>query len=89
MASKVTHIKLSDPKKDTTEEIVKVKLSNGQVETVAEVVKWIDKNYKYYYTNVDGSEAEIESVHPAGRDPYIRTKANKTTKDNLLSLPKF
>nr|WP_243884401.1 DUF3892 domain-containing protein [Lactiplantibacillus plantarum] len=26
---------------------------------------------------------------PPYRDPYIRTKANQTTYDNLLSLPRF
>ncbi|EKD5215975.1 TPA: DUF3892 domain-containing protein [Enterococcus faecalis] len=31
----------------------------------------------------------VEPVHPRNRPVYIRTKANKTTKDNLLSLPRF
>jgi len=89
MPFQVTHIRLSNTFSDSAESIEKVKLSSGTIETVAEVVKRIDYGYEYFYTQVDGSKALIETVHPIGGDPYIRTKANKTTKDNLLSLPEF
>lgn len=89
MSYQVTHIRLSSPIYDTTQEITDVKLSTGAVESVQSVVKFIDQGMKYYYTDVRGSQAEIETVHPSYGDPYIRTKANSTTRDNLLSLPKF
>lgn len=41
---------------------------------------------KYSFSD---TASEVESVHPQYGAPYIRTKANYTTKDNLLSLPRF
>lgn len=70
-------------------DIEKVKLSGGTVESVTEVVKFIDKGYEYYFTSSQGHRTGVETVHPSYSDPYIRTKANQTTSDNLLSLPKF
>lgn len=84
----ITHIRLSSTG-NSTEHITHVKLSTGTIETVSQVVKYIDSNFEYYYTTGGGSKAVVESVHPTGRPAYIRTKANNTTKDNLLSLPQF
>lgn len=85
----ITHIRLSDEFFPTTEKITHVKLSDGVVETVAQAVKYIDAKYIYYYVNSYNNNTEVEAVHPYGRLPYIRTKANSTTKDNLLSLERF
>lgn len=84
----ITHIRLSS-NGYSAEHITHVKLSTGTAETVAQVVGYIDSNYEYYYTTGGGSKAIVESVHPVGRPAYIRTKANNTTKDNLLNLPQF
>lgn len=84
----ITHIRLSN-NGYSTEHITHVKLYAGTVETVDQVVKYIDTNFEYYYTTGGGSKAIVESVHPVGKPAYIRTKANNTTKDNLLSLPRF
>lgn len=89
MAYQITHVRLSDDNTTSTEHITHVKLSSGVVETKAQVVKYIDSGMEYYYTLSDNSKAYVETVRPVGRDPYIRTKANNTTKDNLLSLPRF
>lgn len=89
MANRITHIRLSSNYASTTEHITHVKLYGGQVQTKADVVRYISSGYQYYYTRVDGSKAEVEVVRPSGREPYIRTKGNHTTKDNLLSLPRF
>ncbi|MGV9033301.1 DUF3892 domain-containing protein [Lactococcus lactis] len=86
---KITHIRLSDECPSTTEKITHIKLSDGDVETIAQAVRYIDDNHVYYYVNSYGNTTEVETVHPYGRDPYIRTKANSTTTDNLLSLPRF
>ncbi|KKX52426.1 DUF3892 domain-containing protein [Brevibacillus borstelensis] len=90
MASyQITHVRLSDSNSTSTEHITHVKLSGGTVETKADVVKYIDGGHEYFYTTSSNSKAYVETVHPVGRPAYIRTKANSTTKDNLLSLPRF
>lgn len=89
MSYKITHVRLSDNNATSTEAITDVKLSDGREETKEEVVKSIDKGNRYYYTQSMGSRAEVETVHREGKKPYIRTEANRSTKDNLLSLPKF
>ncbi|MGG1878276.1 DUF3892 domain-containing protein [Paenibacillus cisolokensis] len=89
LSFKITHVRLSDSNSSSTEHITHVKLESGTVETTEQVVRYIDLNWEYFYTAAGGSKAIVESVHPTGRAPYIRTKANSTTKDNLLSLPRF
>lgn len=86
---KITNIRLSDEYPSTTEKITHIKLSDGDVETIAQAVRYIDDKHVYYYVNSYGNDTKVETVHPYGRDPYIRTEANNTTKDNLLSLDKF
>lgn len=87
--SKITHIRLSGESSQLTDKITHVKLSDDTVETVAQVVLYIDNKNDYYYVDSSGARIEVESVHPSGKLPYIRTKSNATTKDNLLNLPTF
>lgn len=81
-------------------QIVKVELSKGG--TTHEHIEWVTwaENGKkerelrskvaariqareaFYYTNAGGSRAEVEHY---GKD-FIRTKGDKSIKDNLLSL---
>ncbi|MCY7908300.1 DUF3892 domain-containing protein [Bacillus inaquosorum] len=89
MIYQITHIRLSNNSSTSTENISHIKLSNGIEETKAQAVKYIDGGSQYYYTQSTGSRAIVETVHPATREPYLRTKANNTIKDNLLNLPKF
>lgn len=89
MAYQITHVRVSDSFPTSIDKITAVKLSDGSVETVAQVVKYLDLFMEYFYTTSANSRALVEAVHPAGRPPYIRTKANATTKDNLLNLPRF
>lgn len=70
-------------------DIQKVRLSDGSDEMVEQVVRYIDNNFEYYFTSREGLKTKVETVHPAYSDPYIRTKANQITSDNLLSLPRF
>lgn len=87
--NKITHIRLSSEYEPTTDKITQVKLEDGTVESISQVVLYVDNNHFYYYVNSFGNQIEVETVHPNGILPYIRTKANSTTKDNLLSLPRF
>lgn len=80
----------TEPSNATDESnITKVKLANYDVLTVAAVVNNIDHGYAYYFTARNGRKPAVEAVHPFGRDPYIRTKANSVTSDNLLNLRRF
>lgn len=88
MSYQITHIRLSSTGY-SNEHITHVKLSSGVQETVQQVVSYIDAKFEYYYTSANGSKAIVETVHPVGKAAYIRTKANNTTQDNLLSLPRF
>ncbi len=89
MAYHITHIRTSENNATTTDKITRVKLEGGTEETVEQVVKYLDAKMEYYYTTSNNSKALVESVHPTHGQPYIRTKANHTTKDNLLNLPRF
>lgn len=89
MAYEITHVRLTSEYQNDEEHITDVKLSDGTEETVTQVVHFIDALMEYYFTARNGSHADVESVHPSGRNPYIRTKPNHTTTDNLLSLPRF
>ena len=74
MAYRIVAIRTKYSFSDTADDIIAVKLDFGST---------------YYYTDNLGIKSEVESVHPQYGAPYIRTKANYTTKDNLLSLPRF
>lgn len=89
MKYQITHIRLSNTGFESNEKITDVKLSNFEVKTIHQVIVSLEVGNEYYYTNVDGSTAYVEAVFPSSGTPYIRTKANYTTKDNLLSLPRF
>ncbi|MBC9787190.1 DUF3892 domain-containing protein [Carnobacterium maltaromaticum] len=89
MPYQITHIRLSDANATGSEKITAVKLSDNSAEYVSDVVKRIDLGLEYYYTTATYSRANVETVHPSFGNPYIRTKANKTERDNLLSLPRF
>lgn len=88
--SEIKKIRVTDNTKSGTEKISDVQLSSGKTETVAQVVSNLESNDKYYYTTSSNSKADVEAVYPKnGRKPYIRTVANGTESDNLLSLPRF
>ncbi|MGZ4107625.1 MAG: DUF3892 domain-containing protein [Tumebacillaceae bacterium] len=89
MAIKITHIRLSNPTTDSPKHITHVKVDQygNSTYTVQQIVQSIREGYGYYYTDRFGSSAEVEAVN--AQPPYIKTKANRTTVDNLLSLPRF
>ncbi|MCH5385246.1 DUF3892 domain-containing protein [Limosilactobacillus reuteri] len=89
MANQIVAVRIKDIFALKPSDITDVKLLDGSIESVQSVVKYIDSGSVYFYTTSWNSRAEVETVHPDFRDPYIRTKANYTTADNLLSLPKF
>jgi trans-aconitate methyltransferase len=56
---------------------------------VSTVVSDIDTYRINYYTQVGWAHAEVETVHPTGRRPYIRTKSDGSLNDNLLKLDRY
>jgi len=89
LANKITHVRVSEYNPTSTDKITDVKLSQGTSESVSQVVRYLDSGAEYYYTTSTNSRALVETVHPDYKPAYIRTKANRTTKDNLLNLPRF
>lgn len=89
MAYQIVAVRTKNIFSSKPSDITAVKLSDRSIESVQTVVKYIDSGLEYFYTTSWTSKAEVESVHPDFRDPYIRTKANYTTTDNLSNLPKF
>jgi hypothetical protein len=73
------------------EHISKVKTSGGSEWSRATVVKDIREGGDSYYTEVNGSKADVIVVECPNCtfSDYIKTTADSTTADNLLSLPKF
>jgi hypothetical protein len=52
-------------------------------------IQWIDANLARFYTidRTTGLRVYIYVVREAGKQPYLRTKADGKWKDNLLALP--
>jgi hypothetical protein len=73
------------------EHISMVKTSGGGEWSRDEVIKDINAGTYSYYTEVDGSKAEVIVVECPNCtfDDYIKPTADSTTADNLLSLPTF
>ncbi|UNK55620.1 DUF3892 domain-containing protein [Rahnella aceris] len=62
---------------------------NGGTWTVAQVVAAIENNnHTFYVQDIYGNRASVGVVDPGnGNRKFIRTYADKTWTDNLLSLP--
>jgi hypothetical protein len=68
-----------------------VKTAGGEVLKRSEVVERIQKGTQSFYTYVNGSQASVIVVKcpTCSNNDYIKTTADSTTADNLLSLPSF
>lgn len=62
--------------------------STGQ-STKADMVEFIDVDNGKAFVESATSKVEVGVVKPQGGTPYLRTLANGTWTDNLLSLPRF
>jgi Protein of unknown function (DUF3892) len=73
--------------------ISEVKTAGGDVFTRSEVARRIENGEQSFYTYVAGSQASVVVVKcphaGCSSSDYIRTTADSTTADNLLSLPSF
>lgn len=68
---------------------VMLKDCSAEGEPVSNVIGWIEnRQHSFFAAPPNGLRAEVEVVQ-SGAKKYLRSKANKTTKDNLLLLPPF
>lgn len=79
----------ADP--DRHAHITEVKTSDGREWTRDAVLEDIRSGDDSFYTELDGRRVSVIDVEcpKCSFGDYIRTKADKTTADNLLSLPSF
>lgn len=92
MSIEITHVRYSDTQK-THESITNYKWVGREdggtgSSTKANLVAWVDNNN----VAVVGSgvqQVRVGSVHPERSPAYLRTYADKTWTNNLLSLPTF
>jgi hypothetical protein len=71
--------------------ISEIKTAGGEVLTRSEVARRIESGTQSFYTYVAGRQASVVVVEcpRCTSNDYIRTTADSTTADNLLSLPSF
>lgn len=71
--------------------ISEVKTAGGEILTRSEVARRIENGTQSFYTYVARSQASVVVVKCpfCTSSDYIRTTADSTTADNLLSLPPF
>lgn len=88
MAGRIVAVRVAHP--GTMEQhITHFKLDSGTVFTRAEMVAYVKLSPDTYYTNVEGHKAYVEVAVSSNGTEYVKTKADYTTKNNLLSLPRF
>jgi hypothetical protein len=85
----VTCITKSNPNSKQHEHITHLgNTAEGWKQTREEVIRLIDaKIYTYFAKDpYTGKRSDVVVVRPAGAVPYVRTQADGTMNDNLLSL---
>ena len=88
----ITHVRVSDNNATSTEKITHVKiLNNDPAYTVNDIIGFINKGHNFFYTTsgYQSTKAHVEIAKSSLGNYYLKTKANSTTKDNLLNLPRF
>ena len=93
MAVRVTHVRFSSTSR-THETITHYKWTNLQdsstdSSTKATMVDWIDNKKGRAVVGTGSAQVEVGVVHPASGLPYLRTYADGSWSNNLLSLPPF
>ena len=91
MAFQIVAVRTESSADGSHQHISEVKTSGGNEWSRDSVVKDIRNGSYSYYTEVDGSKAEVIVVECPNCTfgDYLKTTADGTTADNLLSLPKF
>lgn len=88
MASRITNVRVAQP--GTHEQhITDFKMDTGTAFTKSQMVAYVSMSPGSYYTSADGKRAEVIVAQSENNVPYVKTKPDSTTKNNLLSLPRF
>ena len=94
MSIRITHIRLSsnyDVDHENITDFRWVGYEDGKTgdSSKAILVDWIDGQGGKAYVESSRTKVAVGVVKPQGRKPYLRTYANGSWTDNLLSLPRF
>jgi hypothetical protein len=90
----ITHIRLAE-NGFAPEHIIRVRWedTNNTAKPTGEMdipttISWLEQG-NHAYVSVGRDTAEVTVVRPSSGRPYIKTRPDHTTRDNLLSLPRF
>ena len=93
MSIRVTHVRLSAGgyahEHITDLRWVSYETSKSGDSSKSTIVNWIDVEGGTAYVESGTTKVPVRVVKPSGQTPYLRTQANRTWTDNLLSLPRF
>lgn len=88
MGTRIIAVRVAEP--GTHEQhITDFKTNSGNVMPKISMIGFINYWGNVYYTLEDGKRAELVIAYDSNGMPYVKTKADNTTKNNLLSLPRF
>lgn len=88
MASRIVEVRVVQP--GTHEQhISDFKMDTGTKFTKAQMVIYVAMSPGSYYTNEYGKKAEVVIAYTDKDEAYVKTQPDNTTKNNLLSLPRF
>jgi len=93
MAVRITHVRFSTTTK-THETITHYKWTSLQDDSTGSspkpsMVEWIDKLGGQAVVGAGSAQVAVGVVHPTYGQPFLRTHADGTWNNNLLSLPTF
>lgn len=92
MSIRITHVRFAGNVRDHEHISHVAWTSSGnesKTNTRAEIVAWIDVKKGVAYVGTDAQQVRVHTVHPVGRDAYLRTQADNAWSNNLLALPSF
>jgi len=88
MAGKIVKVRVAHPG-NLEQHITDFQMESGTVFTKPQMIAYIKMSPGSYYTSADGKKAEVIVATSEQGTEYVKTKADSTTKNNLLSLPRF
>jgi|PersoiStandDraft_1058852.scaffolds.fasta_scaffold79957_2 Protein of unknown function (DUF3892) len=93
MSIRITQIHLSESVREH-EHITDVKWANRETgvegqSARAAIVEWIDVKRGEAFVGTGGTQVRVGTIHPTSSEPYLRTYADGSWTNNLLSLDEF
>lgn len=89
MIQQITHIRVNNSDKTSTESILEVKLASGETRPIKTVIQYLSMGKKYFYFASQAEATFIEAVYPIYKGAYIRSCDYDGVYDNLMTLPHF